>query len=456
MNNVDFDEIQEVSSEISEILKISNNYDILCDPLSKERFKLNNLAFSITVNLNAVKLSEHILTNSKIILSADLMLKMIESDQRDLIKWWLKYHAEYDLEIKNSRILLSGAHLEQSLSNKILLSDFFNLMLEKDYSHEEICQKLIFLKHYVNYTELFVLFAVRRKVRLMSFLINSSDLNFQFKPHLIIDILTNDVYDIAMLLYREYFLKFSEENYRKIIRHITTAFMKTGQTEEKWYLYVRLIDRVTLDEAIKFINIISLRVSSKSKSNIFLVCLNVVKIGCLLVQLVEKLAALHPVLKNRVFEIRTEIVRILKTYMEDVTTMEEMRFLLLSKDLDYRDALTYISEYEILDLLKIPLAAEVANEIWNSRYNIRGTPLVVSSNHNLLFNYNHTRYDLEGRTRFYIPRDVKTFGWHAFQFQVWRNSGKSRYYAEILSLLACIIVTHTWVISYLTYARDLK
>lgn len=86
MNNVDFDEIQEVSSEISEILKISNNYDILCDPLSKERFKLNNLAFSITVNLNAVKLSEHILTNSKIILSADLMLKMIESDQRDLIK----------------------------------------------------------------------------------------------------------------------------------------------------------------------------------------------------------------------------------------------------------------------------------------------------------------------------------------------------------------------------------
>ena len=129
--------------------------------------------------------------------------------------------------------MLSGAHLEQSLSNKILLSDFFNLMLEKDYSHEEICQKLIFLKHYVNYTELFVLFAVRRKVRLMSFLINSSDLNFQFKPHLIIDILTNDVYDIAMLLYREYFLKFSEENYRKIIRHITTAFMKTGQTEEK-------------------------------------------------------------------------------------------------------------------------------------------------------------------------------------------------------------------------------
>ena len=67
MNNVDFDEVQEVNHEVSDILKDSNAYDILWDPLSKERFKFNNSAFAITVHLNGVKLAGHILTNSKII-----------------------------------------------------------------------------------------------------------------------------------------------------------------------------------------------------------------------------------------------------------------------------------------------------------------------------------------------------------------------------------------------------
>lgn len=178
-------------------------------------------------------MAEHILTNSQIILSQELMVKMIETRQTELIKYCLKYQAEYDKAIKNSRILLSGAHLEQSLSNKILLSDFFNLMLEQDYSHHRICKNLVYLKHYINYREIFVLFAVRRKVRLMSFLINTVELSFQFKPYLILDVLANDVYDIALLLYREYFLKLSEKNNIKIISYLTTAFMKTGQTEEK-------------------------------------------------------------------------------------------------------------------------------------------------------------------------------------------------------------------------------
>lgn len=67
----------------------------------------------------------------------------------------------------------------------------------------------------------------------MSFLINTQELNFRFKPYLILDVLANDVYDIALLLYREYFLKLTEKNNTKIISYLTTAFMKTGQTEEK-------------------------------------------------------------------------------------------------------------------------------------------------------------------------------------------------------------------------------
>ena len=51
---------------------------------------------------------------------------------------------------------------------------------------------------------------------------------------------------------------------------------------------------------------------------------------------------MYPVLKNRVFEIRKIIVQTLRTYLEDIKTIEEVRHLLLSQDLDYRDSLTYI------------------------------------------------------------------------------------------------------------------
>ena len=175
-------------------------------------------------------------------------------------------------------------------------------------------------------------------------------------------------------------------------------------------MYIRFIDKVNLDQAANLLKTLALRVSNKSKSNIFLVCINVVRIGCLIIQIIERLALRFPVLKDRVHEIRMKIVKILISYMNDVTTIEEMRFLLLTQDLDYRDALTYICDYSILELIEVPLAAEVASEFWNSKYNIRGLPFIVSSNHNLLWNFNHTRYDVEKQLRFYNKKDLRKVG----------------------------------------------
>ena len=108
-----------------------------------------------------------------------------------------------------------------------------------------------------------------------------------------------------------------------------------------------------------------------------------------------------------------------------------------------------------MELLKVPLAAEVASEFWNSKFNIRGSMFLMSSNHNLLFNFNHSRYDLEGRLRFYEKRDIKSMGCHGFQFQVWRYCPKSRYYAEFVSLLFFVILTHVWMIDYFNLAQEL-
>ena len=70
---------------------------------------------------------------------------------------------------------------------------------------------------------------------LMSYLLNSEEFGFQFEPHLLADVMANDVFDIALLLYREYFLQIKD--YRKFISYLTTSFRKEGQMEEKCYLY---------------------------------------------------------------------------------------------------------------------------------------------------------------------------------------------------------------------------
>ena len=55
--------------------------------------------------------------------------------------------------------------------------------------------------------ELFLIFAMKRKLKLMSHMINSDDFNVDMSnENYFIDVLENDVYDMAVLLYREYFL----------------------------------------------------------------------------------------------------------------------------------------------------------------------------------------------------------------------------------------------------------
>lgn len=51
------------------------------------------------------------------------------------------------------------------------------------------------------------MFAIKRKLKLMSHLINSDDFRMEFNEDNFLDVLENDVYDMAVLLYREYFLK---------------------------------------------------------------------------------------------------------------------------------------------------------------------------------------------------------------------------------------------------------
>lgn len=100
-------------------------------------------------------------------------------------------------------------------------------------------------------------------------------------------------------------------------------------------------------------------------------------------------------LERRILEIRNDILAIAKSYMDQIDNEEEMSYLLLEKDFDNRDSLYIIYDVEISELLENAYAQKIVNNIWESKYNVSHSIFSASTVHNLLFNYNHCRIDME-------------------------------------------------------------
>ena len=160
--------------------------------------------------------------------------------------------------------------------------------------------------------EMFLLFAIKRKIKLMSFLINSEDFEMEFNEDNFIDIIENSAYDIGVLLYREYFLLFNNK-VEKIVTLLVNAFSESnGMLEAKAYLLKRFVNKMNFDQATKFLSAIEKSVKNQSRSNILILTLNVIKSSCLLIELLERVRKNFGYLDRRITEIRQSIVHIAK------------------------------------------------------------------------------------------------------------------------------------------------
>lgn len=75
--------------------------------------------------------------------------------------------------------------------------------------------------------------------------------------------------------------------------------------------------------------------------------------------------------------------------MTKVHGEEEMRYLLLEKDIEERDALDLITKFKIYKFLESKFAENVVNEIWRSPYATGNNIFTASTNFFLLFEYYH-------------------------------------------------------------------
>jgi hypothetical protein len=112
------------------------------------------------------------------------------------------------------KIVFAGRAAAPLEDRTIKLVDFVQVMLELNWSSKEIKEVLINYSKKskidsVDMRELFLMFAVKRKIKLMSMLINGDEFMMEFTEENFLDVVENDAFDMAVLLYREYFLLLS-------------------------------------------------------------------------------------------------------------------------------------------------------------------------------------------------------------------------------------------------------
>jgi len=118
---------------------------------------------------------------------------------------------------------------------------------------------------------------------------------------------------------------------------------------------------MTYDQANMFVEAIEERIKDSSRGNLLVQTLNVVKASCLLIELLNKVKSQFSFMQRKIEEVNALILRVASCYLNEVQSEDEMRFLLLEKDLDNRDALNMIYDNNLVELISHPFAQNIVH-----------------------------------------------------------------------------------------------
>jgi hypothetical protein len=149
-----------------------------------------------------------------------------------LVKQCIKYGSKFDAgtaSVGLKKIVFAGRAAAPLEDRTIKLVDFVQVMLELNWKSREIAEVL---SNYskkgkidsIELRELFLMFAVKRKIKLMSLLINGDIFLMEFNEENFLDVIQNDAFDMCVLLYREYFLLLKTP---KILEKIVTILVNS-------------------------------------------------------------------------------------------------------------------------------------------------------------------------------------------------------------------------------------
>lgn len=107
---------------------------------------------------------------------------------------------------------------------------------------------------------------------------------------------------MAVLLYREYFLKITKHQERIALLLVNSFSKPNGQIDAKCFLLKRFIAAMRFEHAQKFVESIEERTNDQSRGNMFVRSLNVVKSACLIIELLSKVKRKFAFMERRVQE----------------------------------------------------------------------------------------------------------------------------------------------------------
>lgn len=308
--------------ELERLLGKEGSYLKLTGDDSKySRFRLNQWAFEAAIEKDYADVAFHFIETGEATITWELVRKMIARRQEYLVKQCIKYGSKFDAGLVSAglrKIVFAGRAGSPLEDRTIKLVDFVQVMLELQWKSKDIREVL------VNYSrkgkidsadlrELFLMFAVKRKIKLMSMLVNGEQFLMDFSEEHFLDVVENEAFDMAVLLYREYFLRITSPHcLEKLVAALVNSFSKasSGQLEAKCFLIKKFLAKLPFEQATKLLATIEERANDASKGNLLILTLNVVKATCLLIELIELVRGHFGFLNRRVQEVRTRLVKI--------------------------------------------------------------------------------------------------------------------------------------------------
>ena len=319
---------------------------------------------------------------------------------------------------ENSNLVLIGANfLKKDISDdspsklRIKEIDIIYEMINQNKKGSDIISMIIRVNEQDDFDSLFIMFVLQRKFMLINYLFSKCN-KFRFDYPLFIMCLENDAHDIAVLLYQNFEAFFQDHgNRRNIMPHLLNSFSKgTSLIEAKCYLLKKYINHFNVSQCRRLLDIFEYKLLTLGRSHALVNNVNPVKTSCLLIEIIDMIEFYSLDLWKR--DIKKRLVSNLMKVVNSIDSIGEMRHLFMEQDLEQRDSLTFIWDNQIEELLQNPIIGMIVDELWDSEYNVEGFIWNASTAHQMLFNYDHCKYDYEYKHRFYHKIDLKKINSH--------------------------------------------
>jgi len=349
-----------------------------------ERLKFDEIVLKVALERDLTFITEAVLDRA--VITSQLLNQLLREEQQNMIVE-LMFRSRRPLFISDQLIMGGVAALKPresregrpdfGLTKKLQFPDIIESMINLGrFKSAEIIDMMRLMQQRVeqakprrvsihndddpekllDYEDLFKLFIVKRKVKLLRFLFSLSRDIFDFHADLFLKALELEAYDMAALLFKEFFRQLRNMEPQQLefaISHIVSSYNRAnGMIDFKAYLVRQFTEQMQLRHARTLLDAIRNKVKTVSKQNILVMNLNVLKTACLLIENLAEIGLKFNLLQVRCTNLRNDIIQVTRDYMARVESEYEMKYLLLEKDFEHRDSLDHITKHNIVEFLE--------------------------------------------------------------------------------------------------------